>query len=177
VGLVTDLSLAEKDAAASLLSTFGSLGASEAPRGENDAWRMKVAGTGNVMDGGGARRAIEAFAERLDARLAPNRELWQSAVVVVGKLSATKGADAGPPELVVEKVLKNRSGETLAADDRMQLDVSDLPKESVVVLLSTFERAAGTQLVGRVFRVLPISAEKATTAMLEEQKLHSLSGK
>jgi hypothetical protein len=97
-------------------------------------------------------------------------------VVVVGKLGA-KVADGGAPDFVVEKVLKNRSGETLAPDDQIELDALDVPKEKSVVLLSSFQREPGKPLVGRVFRVLPASSEKSTTALLEELSSHSLSGK
>jgi hypothetical protein len=176
VALVTNLTDPEKAAADALLGTYGALGASEIPRAENDAWRIRLAGVGSVMDGSVARRAVEAFAERLDARLRPNRELWQSSAVVVGKLGA-KPADAGAPDFVVEKVLKNRSGETLAADDHIELDATDVPKEKSVLLFSSFQREPGKPLAGKVFRVLPASAEESTTTALEELARHSLSGK
>lgn len=177
IAVVTNLTDGEKSAADVLLSTYGTLGASEIPRADNDAWRVRLTGTGSVMDGNVARRAVEAFAERLDARLQPERELWQSAVVVSGKLGAKPAGDAGAAEFVVEKILKNRSGETLAAEDHLVLDATDLPKEKVVVLLSSFQREPGKPLAGRVFRVLPQSAEKATEAALAELARHSLSGK
>lgn len=177
VALVTNLTESEKAAANALLSTYGTLGAAEIPRADNDAWRLRLTGTGSILDGSAARRAVEAFAERLDARLQPERELWQSSVVITGKQETKTGGDAGPPEFVVEKVLKNRSGETLAAGDRVVLDALDVPKDKVVVLLSSFQREPGKPLTGRVFRVLPSNAEKSTTTALEELARHSLSGK
>jgi hypothetical protein len=176
VALVTNLTTSEKADADALLGTYGALGASEIPRAENDAWRLRVAGTGSVMDGNVARRSLEAFAERLEARLEPERELWQSAAVVVGKLGAKTG-DAGASDFVVEKVLKNRSGETLAATDHLELDATDLPKDKAVVLLSSIQRGPGKPLAGKVFRVLPATAEKSTTVALEELARHSLSAK
>jgi hypothetical protein len=178
VALIANLSPSERTAADALLQTFGNLGAQETPISasyEKNAWRLRIAGTGVTADAAVARSAAEGFAERVEARLGLERDLWRSAAVVVGKRGAS--GDAGGSELVVEKVLKNRSGETLEPKERVRLDAADVPAQKDVFLLSSFSRPAGGAPSATLLRTTGSASEKAVEAALAELEKYHLSAR